>query len=87
MPIRVTTKKLKAWHNDLADEIKVDMLNEVVEEYATEAQKELGKLTCKEHPRKISQLTIIADRINTMVIEKKFCCAEFEDKVSLKIER
>lgn len=87
MPIRVTTKKLKTWHNDLADEIKVEMLNEVVEEFASEAQKELGKLKCKEHPRKISRLTIVADRNKTMIIKKKFCCAEFEEKVSVKIER
>jgi hypothetical protein len=76
-----------AWRNDLADQIKVDMLNEVVEDYATEVAKELGNLTCQIHPEEISTITIVPDRTHTMVINSKFCCPDFEKIVTLKIER
>lgn len=87
MSIRVKTKKLTAWQSDLPDQIKVAMVNEVVEDFAREARKELGDLTCLNHPSRISTVTIIADRISTMVIKKKFCCLQFERKISLKLER
>jgi hypothetical protein len=87
MSIRVHTKKLAAWRSDLPDQIKVDMVNAVVEDFATEVRNELGKLKCPRHPSKVSTVTITADRVSTMVIKKKFCCPEFEKKVSLKLER
>lgn len=87
MSIRVHTKKLTAWHNDPVDQIKVDMVNAVVEDFATEVRNELGKLKCSRHPSKTTTVTIIADRTNTMVIRNKFCCPEFEKKVSVKLER
>jgi len=87
MSIKVHIRKLAAWHNDLADQIKVEKLNEVAEDFAQEIVNELGNLQCKEHPGKDSYVTIIADRTNQIIIEKKFCCQEFEKKVSLKIER
>ena len=85
MPVSITTRKLTAWHNDLPDEIKVGMLNEVVEDYAAEAVTVLSHLTCPKHPQQTSHITIVADRNRSMVIEKKFCCPEFEHKVSLKL--
>lgn len=87
MPIHISTRKLTARRNDLPDQIKVEMLNEVVEEFAREAKKELANLICKKHPDEISYITIIADRNNNMTLKKKFCCPEFDKKVSLKIQR
>ena len=87
MPVSITTRKLTAWHNDLPDEIKVDMLNEIVEDFAAEATRALSELTCPKHPEQMSYITIVADRNQSMVIEKKFCCSEFEYKVSLKLKR
>ena len=87
MAIQVITKKLTPWHNDLPDQIKVEMLNEVAEEFAREVKKELGKLKCENHPMEVSYITVVADRTHNMIIEKKFCCPEFEQKVSVKIER
>lgn len=87
MSIRVNTKKLTPWQNDLPDQIKVDMVNQVAEDFAAEVREELGELRCGKHPSKISTVTIIADRTNTMVIKKKFCCPDFEKKVSVKLLR
>lgn len=87
MSIKVNIRKLTAWHNDLADQIRVDKLNEIAEDYTQEILNELGNLQCKDHPGQDSCVTIVADRTNYIVIEKNFCCAEFEKKVSLKIER
>ena len=87
MPIKVNIKKLTAWSNDLADQIKVQKINEVAEDYAEEVRKALGTLKCPEHPRKISHITVVADRAHQITIEAKFCCPQFEKKVSLKIER
>jgi hypothetical protein len=87
MSIKVKTKTLVARHSDLPDQIRVDMLNQVVEDFAREVLLALGNLECKQHPHKISQLTIFADRAHTLLIKKKFCCPEFEKLVSLKIER
>lgn len=87
MPLSITTKKLAPWHHDLPDEIKVDMLNEIVEDYAAEVIKALGDLYCPAHPHVMSYITIVADRVQSIIIEKKFCCPEFEQKVSLKLKR
>lgn len=87
MPVSITTRKLTAWQNDLSDEIKVSMLNEVVEDYAAEAVRALSDLSCPKHPQQMSYITITADRNRTMIIEKKFCCPEFDQKVSLKLLR
>jgi hypothetical protein len=87
MPLRITTKKLIPWHHDFPDEIKVQMLNEVVDDYATEVVNALGDLYCPKHPGEISYIIIIADRVQSMIIEKKFCCPQFEEKVSLKLKR
>jgi len=87
MPIQVITKKLAPWHRDIADQIKVEMLNQVTEEFAQEVKNELGKLNCPNHPDKISYITIMADRNNTIIIKKKFCCPAFEEKISVKIRR
>lgn len=87
MPITVHIKKLAAWQNDLPDQIKVEKLNEVAEDFAQEIKKELGSLQCQQHPEQVSHVTVIADRHNSMVIQKKCCCPEFEKKVSRKIER
>ncbi|MGC1244328.1 MAG: hypothetical protein WA874_22245 [Chryseosolibacter sp.] len=87
MPIQVRRKKLNPWHNDLADEIKVDMLNQVVCDFTSEAKNELEKMECPKHPNTLSYVTIIPDRMNVMIIRKKFCCPEFEEKISVKLER
>jgi hypothetical protein len=87
MSIKVNTRKLNAWRNDLADQIRVEKLNEVAEDYAHEIAKELGALKCPSHPGEDSYITIIADRAHYIVTEAKFCCCEFEKKVGLKIER
>jgi hypothetical protein len=87
MPIHVTIKKLTAWRNDAADDIKVDMLNEVAKEFAVEAKKELAKMKCPRHPTRVSQISIIADRTKSMIIKTKFCCPEFGEKVSVKLLR
>lgn len=87
MPVSITTRKLTAWHNDLPDEIKVDMLNEIVEDFAAEAVKALSSLSCPKHPEQMSYITIAADRSRSMIMEKRFCCTEFEQKVSLKLKR
>jgi len=86
MPIQIKTKKLSPWNNDLADQIKVDMLNRVVDEFAKEAKVQLSKLTCDKHPDKISHITIAADRQNTMLIRRRFCCNRFSQKISVKLE-
>lgn len=86
MALQIKTKKLSPWKNDLADQIKVDMLNEVVAEFADEAKVQLGKLKCQKHPDKTSYITIAADRTNTMVIRRKFCCPEFKKKISIRLE-
>jgi len=87
MPIQIHTKKLRPWQNDLADEIKVGMLNEMVDDFAREVTKGLGALNCRRHPDVMSHVTIVADRTETMVILKEFCCHEFEALVSLKLAR
>ena len=87
MSIKVRTKKLVARHLDLPDQIRVEMLNQVVEDYATEVLLALGNLTCSRHPDKVSRVTILADRAHTLIIKKKFCCLEFEKLVSVKMER
>lgn len=71
----------------MPDEIKVDKINEVAEDFAKEVLDNLGGLSCKAHPDKISYIIIRADRTHTLDIRKKFCCPEFEKLVSLKIER
>ncbi|MEX1240191.1 MAG: hypothetical protein WEB30_10750 [Cyclobacteriaceae bacterium] len=86
MPIQVRTKTLSPWNNDLADQIKVDILNDIVEEFMKEARVQLGNLKCKRHPEKISYITITADRTHTMVIRRKFCCTEFKERVSRKFK-
>jgi hypothetical protein len=86
MPIQVRTKKLTPWKNDLADQIKVEMLNKVAGEFANEARSQLGKLKCERHPRTLSYITIAADRTNTMVIKRKFCCPEFKERISEKLK-
>ena len=86
MPIRIITKKLSPFRNDLADQIKVEMLNEVVDEFSREARVQLGKLKCEHHPTKISTLTVAADRARTLVIRRKFCCPEFGDRISKKLK-
>lgn len=87
MAIRIEIKKLTPWQHDLTDEIKVEMLNTIVEEYASEAAKQLAKMKCPTHPKKISHITIIADRQHTMIFRKQFCCPEFEKKISMKLLR
>lgn len=87
MAIEVHVKKLSAWQKDLPDQIKVEKLNEVAEDFAEEIMKEIGTLQCKQHPEQVSHVTVIADRLTSMVIQKKCCCPEFEKKVSRKIER
>ena len=86
MSIHIKTKKLSPRRTDLADQIKVDMLNEIMSDFAVEAKNQLGKLKCEKHPRKVSEITIAADRIHTMKIRRKFCCPEFEKKISAKLE-
>ena len=44
MPVSITTRKLNAWHNDLPDEIKVSVLNQVIDDYAAEAMRVLSDL-------------------------------------------
>ena len=85
MPVSITTRKLNAWHNDLPDEIKVSVLNQVIDDYAAEAMRVLSDLHCPKHPQEMSYITIVADRARSMVIEKKFCCRDFEQRVSLKL--
>ena len=87
MSIKVKTRKLIARHSDLPDQIRVDMLNQVMDDFAGEVLLALGNLKCKKHPDKVSHVTIFADREHTLVIKKKFCCREFEKLVSVKIER
>jgi hypothetical protein len=87
MPIQVKTQRLTPWHNDMADEIKVNMLNEVAEEFACEVREELSTLTCKCHPHKNSYITVIADRAQTTIVRTEFCCPDFGRQVSVKIER
>lgn len=86
MPIQVRTEKLSPWKNDLADQIKVDMLNEVVEGFAKEAHVQLAEMSCDYHPDKISYLTIAADRKTTMLIRRRFCCRKFSQKISVKLK-
>ena len=86
MPITVHIKKLAAWQNDLPDQIKVEKLNEVAEDFAQEIKKEIGSLQCQQHPEQVSHVTVIADRHNSMVIQKKCCCPEFEKKVNRLME-
>lgn len=85
MSIKVNIRTLTPWRNDTADQIRVEKLNEVVSDYAQEIVNELGNVQCSKHPQQDSYITIIADRTNYIVIEKKFCCDEFEKKVGLKI--
>lgn len=87
MSIQVNVRKLSAWRNDLPDQIRVEKLNEVAEDYAHEITQQLGNLKCRHHPDQTSYITIVPDRWQTMTIEKKFCCADFEKKVSVKIQR
>lgn len=87
MPIKVHIKKLSAWRNDLPDQIKVEKLNEVAEDFAQEITKEIGSLQCPQHPEQVSHITVAADRITSVMIQKKCCCTEFEKKISRKIER
>lgn len=87
MSIKVKVKKLTARTDDLPDQIKVEKLNEVAEDFAAEVARALGNLKCKKHPAQMSQITIIAERTHTMIIKKKCCCAEFEKLVSPKIDR
>lgn len=87
MPIKVTIRRLTPWRNDLSDQIRVEKLNEVAEDFATEISNELGNLQCKEHPDETSYVTIVPDRTGSLRVEKKFCCPGFEKKVSPKIER
>lgn len=87
MAIKVNVRRLSAWHNDIPDQIRVDKLNEVAEDFANEIAHELGGLRCAQHPEDISYITVIAHRNYAMVVQTKFCCPEFENKVSLKIER
>ena len=61
MSIKVTIRRLAQWRNDLADQIKVEKLNEVAEDFADEIRRELGNLQCKKHPDETSQVTIIQD--------------------------
>ena len=55
--------------------------------FAEVITKEIGRLQCPQHPEQVSHVTVIADRLNSMVIQKKCCCTEFEKKISRKIER
>jgi hypothetical protein len=87
MSIKVTIRRLTAWRNDLPDQIRAEKVNEVAEDYAAEIESELGHMQCKIHPAAISHITVVADRTGALRIEKKFCCIEFEKKVSPKIER
>lgn len=87
MSIKVKVRRLAQWRNDLADQIKVEKLNEVAEDFAAEITSELGNLQCKKHPDETSHVTIVPDRTGSIKVEKKFCCAEFEKKVAPKIER
>lgn len=86
MPIRIKIKKLKPWNNNLADQIKVDMLNIVVEDFAREAQRQLSEFFCEHHPEKVSYITIAADRKNTMLIKRRFCCRKFAQKITAKLK-
>lgn len=85
MSIKVNIRRITAWRNDIADQIRVEKLNEVTEDYAREILNELGHLTCDQHPDRDSYITIIADRTHYIVVEKKFCCEAFEKKVGFKI--
>jgi len=85
MSLKVNVRKLTPWRNDVADQIRVEKLNEVAQDYAQEIVNELGHLQCGRHPEQPSYVTIIADRSHYIVIEKDFCCQEFEKKVGLKI--
>ena len=87
MSIKVNVRKLSPWRNDLPDQIRVEKLNEVAEDFAREITHQLGDLRCSEHPDEVSYLTVIADRHHTMLVEKTFCCQQFEKIVSRKIER
>ena len=87
MPIKVTIRKLTQWRNDLPDQIRVEKLNEVAEDFAAEIRSELGNMQCKKHPDETSYITIVPYRTGSVSVEKKFCCAEFEKKVAPKIER
>jgi hypothetical protein len=87
MSIKVKTNTLVARNADLPDQIRVDMLNQVAEDFAAEVLLALGNLTCKQHPDKLSHVIIFADRKHTLLIKKQFCCPEFEELVSVKIER
>lgn len=83
--IKVNIRKLTPWRNDITDQIRVEKVNEVAEDYAREIVNELGKLQCSDHPDDDSYVTIIADRTHHIIVEKEFCCEEFERKVGLKI--
>ena len=85
MSIKVNIRMLTPWRKDAADIIRVEKLNEVATDYAQELANELGPLKCSHHPEQDSYVTVIADRANYMIIEKQFCCIEFEKKVGLKI--
>lgn len=87
MSIKVTIRRLTQWRNDLPDQIRVEKLNEVAEDFAAEILRELGNMQCKKHPDETSHVTIAPSRTGSLRVEKKFCCAEFEKKVSPKIER
>lgn len=87
MAIQINTVKLAAWQNDLADQIKVEMLNEVAVQFASEVKKALENAKCQKHPDQISYVTIVPHRKKNMIIKTKFCCPEFDKKMSVKIER
>ena len=86
MSIQIKTRKLLPRQRDLADQIKVDMLNEIAKDFAQEARSQLGDLKCEKHPAKVSYITIAADRTHTLIIRRKFCCPEFEKKISMRLE-
>gem|GEM_PF-4696277 len=87
MPIVVDVRTLEPWHNDVADQIRVEKVNEVAKDHAREIEAALGTLRCPDHPGQDSYITVVAGRINQISIEMRFCCSGFEKKVSLKVER
>lgn len=85
MPIIVNVRKLSAWHHDLPDQIRVEKLNEVADDFAYELEQELGGLRCNAHPVESSIITVSADRQRFITLQKRFCCSAFEKKVCMKI--
>ena len=87
MSIVVEIQKLTPRQHDLPDEIKVDMLNEMAEDFAEEVAKALGELKCDRHQDEVSHIIIIADRNHTMSIRKKCCCDDFEKLIDHRLAR